>query len=216
MSPDRYHASPGQTRLVTLADGSLIHMNSGSSMRVHAAYERERIVDLDGEAYFEVAPAGRPFEVRTFNGSIEVLGTAFNVRAWKSSVDPATVVALQHGRLLLRPAEGAPVEMAPGEVRRIGGRRATEAAVDTLLARSATAWRNGDLIFRDEWLGVVLEEIERRFAVDIELHSNELMNREITWAERNATDVTAVLDNLCRALGVRYRRTAQGYEIYHR
>ncbi len=77
-------APKGEKANITLADGSLVWINSGSSLTYNNAFnQKERKVFLEGEAYFEVAKdPKRPFIVHTRDMDIEALGTAFNVRAY--------------------------------------------------------------------------------------------------------------------------------------
>src|SRR5690606_21112694 len=74
---------------VVLPDGSKVWLNSASSLRYPSKFEQHsRAVELDGEAYFDIAPrfstsdtARIPFVVKTRNQKVEVLGTQFNINA---------------------------------------------------------------------------------------------------------------------------------------
>ncbi len=69
-----------QTEKITLADNSVIVSNENSSIRyVPDQYNaNQRQIELDGEAFFKVKP-GKKFEVKTTNGTVQVLGTSFNI-----------------------------------------------------------------------------------------------------------------------------------------
>lgn len=89
-----------QIKKLTLPDGSVIHINANSTVRIPEQHGRSREVILDeGEAYFEVArDTLRPFEVQTPVGlRVEVLGTAFNVKAY-DALDDVTV-AVNRGKV---------------------------------------------------------------------------------------------------------------------
>ena len=77
----------GQINQVFLADGTRIWVNSGTRLLVPSAFtSAERVVKLNGEAYFEVAKDKKhPFRVEMNGQQIEVLGTSFNVRAYENS-----------------------------------------------------------------------------------------------------------------------------------
>jgi len=79
-------APKGEKAIVTLADGSRVWINSGSSLTYGNDFNRhQRKVSLDGEAYFEVAKdAQHPFIVHTRDMDIQALGTAFNVSAYSN------------------------------------------------------------------------------------------------------------------------------------
>jgi ferric-dicitrate binding protein FerR (iron transport regulator) len=91
------------------------------SLQYPHRFGEERRVRLVGEAFFEVEEHSTPFIVQTFNAEVTVLGTTFNVKAWPTSLDPATTVTLESGRVALnvldRPDEA--VQMDPGQTRRI-------------------------------------------------------------------------------------------------
>src|SRR5690606_24206533 len=88
----------GGTYGVTLPDGSKVWLNAGSTLTYPSRFNaEERVVSLEGEAYFEVrksqTPAGgMPFRVFTKGQTIEVLGTVFNVSAY--ATDPETKTTL--------------------------------------------------------------------------------------------------------------------------
>lgn len=80
--PTQLMAAPMANASTTLPDGSNVLVNDGSSITYQSAtWEKERVVELEGEAFFQVE-TGMPFEVQTKNGRVRVLGTQFNVRAW--------------------------------------------------------------------------------------------------------------------------------------
>ena len=210
-------AGPGQRLAVTLPDGSRVELNSGTTVRYARPFGQERIVQLDGEAFFDVVEEARPFIVNTFNAKVEVLGTTFNVRAWRESIDPATTVTLESGRVALAPA-GRPdqgVELVPGQTRRVAAAVDEPSPPDTATVAWVTAWRDGDLVFKDQWLGVILEDVERRFGIDLALESATLGRKRYTYALRNpAADAESVIRDVCGAMGLNYRETAIGYELY--
>src|SRR5699024_7923477 len=84
----------GQQTTVQLSDGTRIHLNVESRLSVAAGFnsDNKRIVHLEGEAFFEVAPdRQRPFEVHTAGSVTQVLGTKFNVSAYPDQEDVQVV-----------------------------------------------------------------------------------------------------------------------------
>ena len=216
MSPVVKTAVPGQRLAVTLPDGSQIELNSGTTVRYARRFGQERVVHLEGEAYFDVVEEERPFIVHTFNARVAVLGTQFNVRAWSQSMDPGTTVTLESGRVALAPA-GRPdqaVELEPGQTRRIAEEADEPSPPDTVSVQWVTAWRTGDLVFKDQWLGVILEDVERRFGIDLALEPVTLRQKRLTVVQRNPVSAEAVIRDACTALGLNYRETSVGYELY--
>ena len=73
----------GQRMQMTLADGTLVHLNAGTTLEYPVVFShKDRRVKLTGEALFEVAhDAKHPFIVETFATNLQVLGTKFNILA---------------------------------------------------------------------------------------------------------------------------------------
>ena len=76
------------------------------------------------------------------------------------------------------------------------------------------AWRKGELVFKDQKLISVLEEIERRYGINVELRVNQLVEKEVTWAYRPAPSAEKVLESLSHALNLQYRPISNGYELF--
>jgi transmembrane sensor len=99
---------------LTLSDGTRVWLNAASSIRYPAAFlANERVVEITGEAYFEVAEdATKPFTVRKDNTVIEVLGTAFNVNSYGD--EPVLAVTLLSGKVRVD-VSGTDQVLDPGE-----------------------------------------------------------------------------------------------------
>ena len=209
-------AALGQRLAVTLPDGSQAELNSGTTMRYGHRFGAERVVYLEGEAFFDVVKEERPFVVHTFNAQTTVLGTRFNVRAWSQSIDPNTTVTLESGRVALAPADRPEqtVMLEPGQTHRIGQATHELNLSDSEAVARATAWRQGDLVYKDQWLGVILEDVERRFAVDFTVQPGSLRQKRLTLDLRPSSAEAFVRD-VCLALeGVNYREMSNGFEMY--
>lgn len=205
-------APSGQRLALTLPDGSHVELNGGSSLRYARRFAGARDVHLTGEAFFEVVHGEAPFVVHTFNARVTVHGTRFNVRAWPGSLEGRTTVTLTEGQVALAPAGGEAVLMAPGETRWVEAEATSPP--DTEAQAYTLAWRAGDLVFKDQWLGVILEDIERRFGVEVELLVPEMRTRRVNLAFRRPTAAEDVLRDLCTALGLAYRETTTGFELF--
>ena len=131
----------GQYQLA-LPDGSKVWLNSGSSIRFPTAFiEKERVVELKGEAYFEIAKnKNQPFIVHTANSmDIKVLGTQFNVMAYDDEKNIKTTllegsvqILKESGTALLEPGQAATLNKDTGKIK--------VADADT---EEAVAWKNG-------------------------------------------------------------------------
>jgi transmembrane sensor len=146
----------GQSRRVTLADGSHVELGAGSAIALRFEPGRRVVRLLAGEAWFEVAPdAARPFAVEAAGGTVTALGTAFDVALQKSG---ARVAVGEHS-----------VAVASGGARVIVGERqatAFESAAPPpppapVAADAVAPWRRGALVVEDRPLGEVLATLGR-------------------------------------------------------
>lgn len=216
MQPVTKTAPLGERLTLTLPDGSTAELNSGSSLRYARRFGEVRLVELQGEAYFDVIQEARPFIVHTFNAQVEVLGTRFNVRAWPYSDERSSTIALESGRVAVAPKSNLEqiTTLEPGQTHRIVSERLETEEATSLSVEEATAWRRGDFIAMNQRLGIILAEVERRFAVDIMLHPTSLREKRMSLALRQPASAEAVVRDLAAPLGLAYRKTSNGFALY--
>ena len=160
----------GEYELV-LADGSKVWMNAASSLKYPTSFQNgQRIVDLTGEAYFEIAKnPSKPFRVRINNGAVvEVLGTRFNVMSYTDELNIETtllegIVKLTKGIVsrVLKPGELAALDRR-GEIR-------IDDAADI---EEITAWKNGMFDFKDQEIAPIMRQVERWYDVEVVYEGN--------------------------------------------
>ncbi|TDX01540.1 FecR family protein [Dinghuibacter silviterrae] len=154
----------GGTYTVRLSDGSRVWLNAGSSLKYPVRFTGgPRVVDLTGEAYFEVAPAAGSFSVRCLGQTVEVLGTHFNVNAYTNEAYIRTT--LLEGKVRVKNPAGSAV-LEPGEQSRVGANGDVHIArgIDTA---EVMAWKNGMFQFDDADIGTVMRQIGRWYDVDV-------------------------------------------------
>ncbi|WP_321280981.1 FecR domain-containing protein [Marinifilum fragile] len=149
----------GEYELV-LSDGTKVHLNSETELKYPVKFSgKERIVELIGEAYFEVVSNPEvPFVVRTNRVDTRVLGTEFNVNAYPAeNVD----VTLVEGKVELRSKKNInKIVLQPGENAQLqtGMSKMQVSSVDV---RKYTAWRDGYFYFEKERLEDIFIKLER-------------------------------------------------------
>lgn len=149
------YATANEPRLVHLIDGSTVHLNRNSTLRVSMQADARRTI-LDGEAIFDVMhePA-RQFTVQAGDARIRVLGTEFDVLKAKDR----TSITVRRG--LVRVAlEGGEVGLRAGEQCRVLAGRCVTRRIDP---DTAFAWRTGRLVYADVALGDVLSDLNRYY-----------------------------------------------------
>ncbi|RPD40589.1 FecR family protein [Chitinophaga barathri] len=154
----------GQFRVV-LPDGSKVWLNSASSLRYPLAFTgKERLVELDGQGYFEITPnAEQPFKVRVQSMEVQVLGTHFDVMAYKDEstvnttlLEGAVQVTEGAARKLLKPGQQAVLDT-----------RSHEMLVQQANVNKVIAWKNGLFVFNNMALPAILREVARWYDVEI-------------------------------------------------
>jgi len=195
MPISRFHTGTAERVTVALGDGTLIRLGPESEIRLLPG-RRERRVELDGRAFFAVAPdPDRPFVVKTAMAEATVLGTRFDVNATGGQVR----VLVVEGRVAL--GSGAQsVELGPNELSEvvIGSPPSKMRVTDT---SPYLTWMGHALVFQSTPLIDAAMEIERQYAVRIEVHP-AVAQRTITaeFADQSLDDVLAVVCRVAEAL----------------
>ncbi len=206
-------APAGERLAATLPDGSRVDLNSGSHLTYRRTFGwRSRDVVLDGEGFFDVIHDDTPFTVATFNGTVTVLGTRFNVRAWPDEEHPETVVVLQTGSVLFAAQQrpDAAVKLAPGHMSRLVGSD-VPTIPEPIDVEQRINWRDGGITFIDQPIGAVLDELERRFATEVVASPASLREVRISLLLNDVRDAEQVLSTISRIRGYRYQPTADGF-----
>lgn len=156
---------------INLPDGTKVWLNANSSLRypVSFAAQKERRVELLGEAYFEVAKNRElPFRVVSNLQTVEVLGTHFNINSYDD--EPVTKTTLLEGSVKVtgKGAVGAKT-LKPGEQTRMDGNSILVSNADV---EADVDWKNGDFIFRDENIQSVMRKISRWYDVEVVYDGN--------------------------------------------
>ncbi len=153
----------GMTRTLRLADGSELQLNTQTELSYDMEGDTRRIRLVQGEVFFQVAKDPQhPFEIRTRDHLIRVLGTAFNVRNYDG--DYELYVTEGTVRLSGRGLSG-PIDLTRGRSAMID--KAGHVSIDRLDENRSLAWRSGMIVFEDETLSRILHEIDRYFPEDL-------------------------------------------------
>ncbi|WP_321343068.1 FecR domain-containing protein [uncultured Draconibacterium sp.] len=183
-----------------LPDGSEVWLNSGSTLSYPQKFDgKTRLVQLSGEAYFDVQKSETPFEVETDNVKVNVLGTAFNVMSY-SGTNPE--VTLERGKVQLVSNSGEQQVLVPGEHAVINSANSSIQVqkVDTEIYSS---WINNKLIFKNESLKDVVERLERWYNISIEIDDQYISDKKLT-ATIEYESITEVMDLLEITLSLKY------------
>ena len=154
---------------VVLADGSKVWLNALSSIKFPEVFSgNERKVELQGEAYFEIAKnRTMPFKVVSRSQVVEVLGTHFNINAYQD--EKSVVTTLLEGSVKLSLANSHEAKMLkPGQE----GRVADRIQISDVDTEQSIAWQNDKFNFSGDDIGVIMRKISRWYNVEIEYQNN--------------------------------------------
>ncbi len=211
--PLLYQTGVGERSTIFLADSSEVTLNHNSEIAVlHRDVKSGRRTALIGEAFFKVRKTGTPFIVETAVGSVQVLGTEFNVRVRHDEMEVAVVsgkvrvtasrqggdstVVLQAGQFTTFPKGGLPG--APEELP---------------FAADYPGWMNGKFLFHRTNLAAACRQIAEEFGVPVVVGNARLTDETITGVV-DGRSVEAALKTLCVLSGASYRHENSSYTLY--
>ncbi|WP_164735359.1 FecR family protein [Pseudoflavitalea rhizosphaerae] len=152
---------------LTLADGTKVWINAASTISFPGAFSGNyrKVVLMKGEAYFEVArDAQKPFYVQTEYGTVEVLGTSFNVKNYGREPMQTTLIS---GSVRVNAATiPSKVELIPGQQATIA-ELSKKIEVENVKALDYISWKNGVFSFDNATIHEVMTELERWYDVDV-------------------------------------------------
>ncbi len=153
---------------ITLADGSHVWLNAGSSVTYPVAFVgNERKVTITGEAYFEVSRhPTKKFFVQANGSTTEVLGTHFNVNSYSNEAD--VKVTLLEGAVKVTKQNVSGV-LKPGQQAQITDKINVVSDVDI---ETVIAWKNGLTKFKSADIKSIMRQVERWYNVDVVFEGN--------------------------------------------
>lgn len=159
-----------------LADGTKVCLNAASSIRFPTAFTgKERNVELSGEAYFEVAKhKDKPFNVRINGINVQVLGTHFNISAYKD--DDFVNTTLIEG--LIRINKGSSSTLLKPGYQAIIEEKSDHITLSKADVNAAMAWKNGYFVFSHEDITTVMKKISRWYDIDVEYHQTKIKTNQ--------------------------------------
>lgn len=180
----------GEFRLV-LADGTVVYMNSESRLKYPVRFiGDERLVELEGEAYFDVSRDDvHPFVVRTERLDVTVLGTGFNVMAYKK--EARTEVTLVSGSVDV--TSGKISEVLTPNHQFVMNNESREYEVKTVNVDTYVDWKNGILNFDAMPLDELADKLGRWYEVSFFFSKESLKQLKFTGAFRKYNDIDYIL-----------------------
>lgn len=198
----------GEYSLV-LSDGTKVWLNAESVLKYPVAFSGDqRVVELSGEAYFQVtADKAHPFVVRTKMADIKVYGTSFNVCAYPD--DHCFHATLETGQIGVS-RDGKIYMLEPGE-QATAVENDESVHVGRVNVNAYCSWRNGNFIFEEESLESILNRLSRWYDVNVFFQNEALKGLHFTGDLGRYEDFGKVLSFLEMTMKVKF--TVKGHTI---
>ena len=201
-------AEKGQRASVTLPDGTKVWLNSHTQIIYNSNYGVEdRVVDLRGEAYFEVKKdAKKPFIVDVASMQIKVLGTSFNVNAYPT--ESKVLTTLDEGSVKIRNAQSNSFDyiMKPGETAIYEKETGTCIIQKNKDYKNESVWMKDVLIFNDTPLEDVLKVLSRKYNVQFNIENEAIYSYTYTLRSEGES-LQEILESMRHITPIKYEKT---------
>lgn len=182
--PVLFQTEDEQHREITLGDGTMVRMNSNSEIVVSEDFMYgSREITLTGEAYFDVVnDSDTPFIIHANQSTIEVLGTAFNVRSLPNQEN--VQVAVSEGKVAFKRvpyenSEQISVTLTKGQYGYLDNLEGS-IVVDEIAVENYLAWKSGDLKFDNLSLNQVCTQLNRMYSIKCVFESERIKDLNLT------------------------------------
>lgn len=175
-----------------LSDGSRVYLNAKSSLHYPVSFSGDkRVVELEGEAYFEVQKDTRPFIVKTRDMRIKVLGTIFNVSCYPEN-DFSTATLIEGSVKVKAQISGEKVILRPSEQAGFD-RSSHKMSVKEVETCMYTAWRNGIFLFKDWRLEDIMIYLARWYDMNVFYQNPSVKDLRFGCSLNRYGDITPIL-----------------------
>lgn len=199
-------------KYLLLPDSTQVWLNAESTLEFPETFDsRKREVVLKGEAFFDVKHSDKiPFVIYTGDVSTEVLGTAFNIKAYPDM--EKITVSVKRGRVKVKYAGRQMALLSIGQQISIA-KKDHLAKEKKLKEEETSAWQQGKLIYDDYSMGDIIRDMERVYNVNIRLQRDSLQNMRISTSFDKALGIDKALEILCRLTDAKLEKDDSTYNI---
>lgn len=189
-------AALGQVQTITLSDGTVVRLQSTGTLRYPEDFnQKDRIVLLEGLAYFDVRTTELPFHVQSNEADIRVVGTQFSVR----SKEETTEVVVTEGRVhvVAQKERAQSVELGPGEGVTVSATQINP--LDQQIRQDTEDWIAGTIMFDSTPFPEAIARLSRIWNTSIIISTPDLESQTVTGGVR-LEDIEQALNTLCLTL----------------
>ena len=183
----------GGEYFLTLSDGTRVFLNAASELKSPVEFVGgKRVVDLNGEAYFEVRKDSlRPFIVRVNGAEVTVLGTSFNVNTYGD--DGQIYTTLVNGSVRIFSEKNGQEEVLTPGMQGVMNIQTGQLTVREVDVESYVAWREGRFVFRTMTLDLIMRQLQRWYDFEVFYQNPELKEYEFRGVIKRDMDLDKVL-----------------------
>lgn len=191
--------------IVELPDGTQVCLGAKTNFYYDKNYGKsQRIVYLEGEAYFEVAKQKeKPFIVKTMEQDIEVLGTKFNVMAYPT--DSLVITTLLEGSVRLMTLGGGRETILRPDQQFIYNRNRKTASLNYVDARQYTSWTTGYYYFSEQTLDAILDRLSHVYGAEFTVLSKSLNKRTFTGTFYRGESIKDIMEVINLSVPIKYK-----------
>ncbi|MFV0331715.1 MAG: FecR family protein [Dysgonomonas sp.] len=203
----------GQYVNLSLPDGTEIWLNSRTKIEYPVSFNKnERVVKLDGQAYFEVAHnEDSPFVVETSKGKIRVLGTKFDVDAYSDRDNYETTLMEGSVEVGLDSGAGQSVVLSPDTKAYLSNGKLE---VSRIPDYDVYRWKEGLICFNNASFEEIMSDFKRIYGIDIIVENTRVNKYTYTGKFRFVDGIEYALRVLQRDIKFKYERDAEEHIIY--
>lgn len=206
----------GEHASVRLPDGTEVFLNASSSLTYPSSFAhlKQRQVELAGEGYFEVAKDKKhPFIVQTDQQTVQVLGTHFNINAYKD--EKATKTTLLEGsveisRLTNTAHTKETIVLKPSQQATLTFNSKIE--VKDIDTEETIAWKNNEFLFKTDDFRTVMRKIARWYDIEVIYEPSAPLDLQLGGYSSRARNISAILKMMEKTGEVHFR--IEGRRVY--
>jgi len=199
-------------KYLLLPDSTQVWLNAASTLEFPETFDgKKREVMLNGEAFFDVKHADKiPFIIYTGKVITEVMGTAFNIKAYPDM--EKITVSVKRGRVKVKYDDKQMAMLGVGQ--QISIEKKDHLAKEKRVNEEETsAWQLGKLIYDDYSMGDIIGDMERIYNVHIHIQKDSIASMKISTSFDKAQGVEKVLEILCRLADAKLEKEDGVYNI---
>ncbi len=189
-----YTTNSGQQLAIVLPDGGSVNLNAASSLSHQRFFwSKNREVKLEGEAFFKVT-TGTNFTVTAQLGTIEVLGTQFNVKGRTNQFQ----VGCYEGKVRVSSTENQQKILQKGDAVSLKDKK----LIQEKIKETSPLWMTGESLFNSTPLGEVLDEMERQYGISF--RRSQIDQDKLFTGGFNYSDLNIALESVLVPMDIEY------------